>query len=97
MITISIILQSPLKAPYFYYGSTAILLGKGHRFTFSFLYTAGRAPWTGDQPTARHIYTENNTKQKKHTKAATPLVGFEPTTPVFEWAKTVHALDRTSY
>jgi hypothetical protein len=24
-----------------------------------------------------------------------PLVGFEPTTPVFERAKTFHALDRT--
>jgi hypothetical protein len=23
-----------------------------------------------------------------------PRVGFEPTIPVFEWAKTVHALDR---
>jgi hypothetical protein len=23
-----------------------------------------------------------------------PRVGFEPTTPVFEWAKTVHASDR---
>jgi hypothetical protein len=25
-----------------------------------------------------------------------PRVGFEPTTPVFEWAKTVHALDRAA-
>jgi hypothetical protein len=25
-----------------------------------------------------------------------PWVGFEPTIPVFEWAKTVHALDRTA-
>jgi hypothetical protein len=23
-----------------------------------------------------------------------PRVGFEPTTPMFEWAKTIHALDR---
>jgi hypothetical protein len=25
-----------------------------------------------------------------------PPVGFEPTIPVFEWAKTVHALDRAA-
>jgi hypothetical protein len=25
-----------------------------------------------------------------------PHVGFEPTIPVFEWAKTVHALDRAA-
>jgi hypothetical protein len=25
-----------------------------------------------------------------------PEVGFGPMTPVFEWAKTVHALDRTA-
>jgi hypothetical protein len=25
-----------------------------------------------------------------------PWVGFEPTIPVFEWAKTVHALDRVA-
>jgi hypothetical protein len=25
-----------------------------------------------------------------------PQVGFEPTIPVFEWAKTVHALDRAT-
>jgi hypothetical protein len=24
-----------------------------------------------------------------------PRIGFEPTTPVFEWAKTLHALDHT--
>jgi hypothetical protein len=25
-----------------------------------------------------------------------PWVGFEPTAPAFEWAKTVHALDRAA-
>jgi hypothetical protein len=25
-----------------------------------------------------------------------PQVGFEPTIPVFEWVKTVHALDRSA-
>jgi hypothetical protein len=31
--------------------------------------------------------------QNKRTQASMPLVGFEPTTPVFERAKTVHVLD----
>jgi hypothetical protein len=32
--------------------------------------------------------------KKTHTQTSMPLVGFEPTIPVFERAKTVHALDR---
>jgi hypothetical protein len=35
-------------------------------------------------------------KQNKRTQTSTPLVGFEPTIPVFERAKTVHALDRAA-
>jgi hypothetical protein len=42
-------------------------------------YTVGRTPWTGDQ--------------NKHTQISMSQVGFEPTIPVFERAKTVHALD----
>jgi hypothetical protein len=37
-------------------------------------------------------YTQNN----KRTQTPMPWVGFEPTIPVFERAKTVHALDRTA-
>jgi hypothetical protein len=32
--------------------------------------------------------------QNKRTQTSMPRVGFEPTIPVFERAKTVHALDR---
>jgi hypothetical protein len=37
------------------------------------------------------IYTQN-----KRTYTAMPLVEFEPTNPVFERVKTVHALDRAA-
>jgi hypothetical protein len=40
-------------------------------------------------------YTQNNIKTKnKRTQTSMPGVGFELTIPVFERAKTVHALDR---
>jgi hypothetical protein len=35
-------------------------------------------------------------KQNKHTQTSMPRVGFGPTIPVFERAKTVHALDRAA-
>jgi hypothetical protein len=34
--------------------------------------------------------------QNKRTQTSMPRAGFEPTTPVFEWAKTAHALDRAA-
>jgi hypothetical protein len=46
-------------------------------------------PWMEDQPTARPLLTYRTTKQ-----TSMPRVGFEPTTLVFQQAKTVHALDR---
>jgi hypothetical protein len=40
------------------------------------------------------LHTHRTTqKQNKRTQTSIPLVGFEPTIPVFERAKTVHALD----
>jgi hypothetical protein len=36
-------------------------------------------------------YTQNN-----RTQTSMPRVGFEPTIPAFEWAKTVHVLDRAA-
>jgi hypothetical protein len=58
----------------------------------------GRTPWTGDQPVARVVSllpTHRTAKtQNKHTQTSMPRVGFEPTIPAFERAKTVHALDR---
>jgi hypothetical protein len=66
-------------------------------FQFLNLYTIGRAPWTGDQPTARMLPTRRTTQtQDKRTQTFMPGVGFELTTPVFEGAKTVHALNRAA-
>jgi hypothetical protein len=66
-------------------------------FQFLNLYTVDRAPWTGDQPVARPLTTHRTTqKQNKRTWTSMPGVRFEPTTPEFERAKTVHALDRAA-
>jgi hypothetical protein len=45
----------------------------------------------GSAPPKDEIYTQN-----KRTQTSMPRVGFEPTIPVFEWAKTVPALDRVA-
>jgi hypothetical protein len=61
------------------------------------LFTIGRTPWTGDQPIARPLPTHRTTQpQNKRTQTSMPQVGFEPMIPVFERAKTVHALDRAA-
>jgi hypothetical protein len=79
------------------YGSTA-LLDLGRFFSFLILYTVGRTPWTGDQPVARPLPAHRTTQtQNKRTQTPMPRVGFEPTIPVFERAKTVHALDRAYF
>jgi hypothetical protein len=73
------------------------LLDLAHFFTFLFLYTVGRTPWTGDQPVARPLPTHRAAQtQNKRTQTSTSGVGFEPMIPVFERAKTVHALDRAA-
>jgi hypothetical protein len=75
-----------------FYGSTALLLDLGRFFSFLILYRIGRTPWTGDQPVARLLPTHRTTQtQNKRAQTSTPRVGFEPTIPVFEGAKTVHA------
>jgi hypothetical protein len=66
-------------------------------FQFLNLHTVGRTPWKGDQPVARPLRTHRTTRtQNKRTQILMPGVGFEPTIPVFERAKTVHALDRAA-
>jgi hypothetical protein len=67
--------------------------------TFQFLnpYTVCRTPWTGDQPVARPLPTHRTTqKQNKRIQTSMSRVGFKHTIPVFERAKTVHALDRAA-
>jgi hypothetical protein len=58
---------------------------------------SGRTPWKGDQPVARPLPTHRTMwKQNKRTQTSMSLVGFEPTIPVFEWAKMVHSLDHAA-
>jgi hypothetical protein len=57
-------------------------------FSFLILYTVGRTPWMVDQPVARTTQTQNKRRQ-----ISMPWVGFEPTIPAFEQAKTVHTSD----
>jgi hypothetical protein len=44
------------------------------------------------------IYTQNNinTEKTRTIQTSMPRVGFEPTIPAFERAKTVHVLDRAA-
>jgi hypothetical protein len=77
-------------------GSTA-LVDFGRFFGFIIVYTVVRTPWTGDQPIARPLPTHRTTQiQNKLTQRSMPWVGFEHTIPMFERAKTVHALDRVA-
>jgi hypothetical protein len=68
----------------------------GRYFSFLIiLYTVGRTPWTGDPLVARQLPTHRTTQTPiKRTQTPMPRVGFEPTIPVFERAKMVHALDQ---
>jgi len=55
------------------------------------LWTFDMTPWTGDEPDASPLRTQDNTTQKDG-----PRAGFEPAIPVFERSKAVRDLDRTS-
>jgi hypothetical protein len=77
-------------------GSPDLLLDLG-LFQFLDLFTQsvgflgrGIRPFQG-----RYLHTGQH-KQNKRTQTSMPLVGFEPTIPVFERAKAVHALDRAA-
>jgi hypothetical protein len=70
----------------------SLLLDLGRFLSFLILYTIGRIHWTGDQPVARPLLTEQH-KQNKRKETCMPWVGFEPTIPAFERAKTVYAWD----
>jgi hypothetical protein len=73
------------------------LLDHGRFFSFFVFYTVGRTHWKGNQPIARPLPAHWALQtQNKRTQKFMHLVGFEPTMPVFERAKTVHALDRAS-
>jgi hypothetical protein len=64
-------------------------------FQFLNLYTFCRTPCTGDEPVARPLPAHRTTQtQNKRTQIIMPHMGSEPTIPVFERPKTVHASDR---
>jgi hypothetical protein len=63
-------------------------------FQFLNLCTQSVGHWTGDQPAARLLSAHRTVQtQNKRTQTTMLQVGFELTIPVFERAKTVHALD----
>jgi hypothetical protein len=63
--------------------------------SFQFLNpkTVGMTSWTGDQLVARPLPTQT---PNKHRHTSVPRVGLDPTIPVFERAKAVHALDHAA-
>jgi hypothetical protein len=66
------------------------LLGLGRFFSFLIFFTVGRTPWTGDQLFARLLPAHGIAQtQNKRIQTSMPQVGFEPTIPVYERAKTV--------
>jgi hypothetical protein len=66
----------------------------GRVFSFFIFYTVGRIPWTGDQPVERPLSALRAAQmENKRTQTSMPQAGLEPTTPVFEREKTVHASD----
>jgi hypothetical protein len=64
-----------------------------HFFIFSILFTIDRIGREIGPSQGWYLRTEQH-KQNKRTQTSMPRVGFEPTTPAFELAKTIHALDR---
>jgi hypothetical protein len=94
--TIYLSIYLPLY-PFVYLWLYSSLLGLGRFFNFLIFYTVGRSPWTEDQPVARPLPAHRTAqKQNKRTQISMRQVGFEPTIPVCEQAKRIHALDRAA-
>jgi hypothetical protein len=72
-------------------------LGPWPLFQFLDVFTRTVSLWTSDHLVARLLPTNKTAYTKhKHIQTSLPQVGFEPTTPVFEPAKSVHASDRAA-
>jgi hypothetical protein len=65
----------------------------GRLFGYLILYTVGTTPCTRHEPVAGPLPTHTI---NAHRQTYMPRLGFEPTTPMFERAKTVYALDRVA-
>jgi hypothetical protein len=72
------------------YISTVLCWTLACLFSFLIFYIVGRTPWTGDQSVAMPLPAHRTAQ----TQTSMPQVGFEPTIPMFQRAKTVYALDR---
>jgi hypothetical protein len=73
------------------------LLDLGKFFSFLIFYTVSRTPWAGEQPVVRPLPAHRTAQtQNKRRQTSMPQVGLELTIPLFEQAKTVHALDRAA-
>jgi hypothetical protein len=60
-----------------------------------FRHLVGLLGW-GISPAPRHLPTQDNTNKQKHRHTSMPRAGFETAIPMFEWPKTVLALDRVA-
>jgi hypothetical protein len=79
----------------FFTGSTAPLGPWPLIFQSHDRFTDGGIPWASDQLVGRPLpkHRTRQTQNKHIYQTSMPCVGFEPTIPSFEQAKTVHALD----
>jgi hypothetical protein len=68
------------------YGSTAFSLDLGRLLIY--IQLVGHLGWGISQSQGRHLHTEQH-KHRINAKTSMPLVGFEPTTPVFQRGKRV--------
>jgi hypothetical protein len=66
-------------------------LNLGRFSTLFMFYTVDITSSTGYQPVARPLLAQT---QNERTQTSMSLVGYELTIPVFDLAKTIHALDR---
>jgi hypothetical protein len=64
--------------------------------TMHHIETVGRSPWNSDEPCRKAATYTEQYKQKKRGQTSMPRVGFKPAIPMFERAKTFHALDRAA-
>jgi hypothetical protein len=72
-------------------------VGSWPLFSLLIFYIVVRTPWTGDQPVGRLLPAHRTTQtQNKRKQTTMPQVGFEPTIPAFERAKTVYVLDHAA-
>jgi hypothetical protein len=68
-------------------------------FSVSWSFTDGRTSWTGDQLVERPLSKHRTIQTQKNVdthQTSMPWVGYKPTIPASERAKTVHASDRSA-